>query len=61
LPVFLNRDNLRFFGEIFDYRDLKCALIAPFGRRNSIFMGWIMGEGKKGCLELARLFRKNIE
>ena len=48
---FKNRDNLRFFGEIPDYRDLKCALIAPIGRRISGFMarsmGWGMGEGKQ--------------
>jgi len=48
---FKNRDNLRFFGEIPDYRDLKCALIAPIGRRISGFMarsmGWGMGEGKE--------------
>jgi hypothetical protein len=44
---FLNRDYLCFFGEIPDYRGLKCALIAPIGRQNSCFMGRRMWKGKK--------------
>ena len=49
---FLNRDYLRFFGEIPDYRDLKCALIAPIGRRNSIFMGYWLRKQKRGYAKL---------
>jgi hypothetical protein len=43
---------LRFFGEIPDYRVLKCALIAPFGRRNSIFMGYWLWKQKRGYAKL---------
>jgi hypothetical protein len=43
---------LRFFGEIPDYRVLKCALIAPFGRQNSIFMGYWLRKQKRGYAKL---------
>ena len=43
---------MRFFGEIPDYCGLKCALIAPFGRRNSIFMGYWLRKQKRGYAKL---------
>jgi hypothetical protein len=32
-PFFKNPDIRGFFGKTTDFRDLKCALIAPIGRR----------------------------
>jgi hypothetical protein len=49
---FQNRDYLRFFGEIPEYRGLKCALIAPIGRPNSIFMGYWLRKQKRGYAKL---------
>jgi len=43
---------VRFFGEIPDYCGLKCALIAPNGRRNSIFMGYWLRKQKRGYAKL---------
>ena len=43
-----------FFGEIPDYRGLKCALIAPIGRRNSDFYGLLVAETKNRGYKLRR-------
>ena len=46
-PTVMNRDAS---GP--DFHGLKCALIAPFGRRNSGEMGWSRGNvGKRGVLD----------
>jgi hypothetical protein len=43
-----------------EFRGLKCALIAPIGRRNSEFMDWWLEDRIRAVLEFGDWYRESV-